>query len=215
METDDKETGTSATVAAFTQRATNNILKRTITEFTTLGMEDLSAFDNQTSLPCGPSKTQIGLWQLDGFAPGESLTEPCIDAYLGVLAVLYPGVKCLSWDESQDILDPQGSLEQAEECFGAYLGREDKRVLVPIQDTRTWGFIYIDGTQTPISVQCAIPLHKADVARMLSHLVRIRKLCMTDCADSSSPFFGSEPPERSHIPGTSWHSRSSHTGLVP
>jgi len=185
------------------QRLINEMFQQAIMHFTSLTMTDLSIFRGQ-AIPYGPSTNPIELRHLMDLALGESLTVACMDAYLNVFRVTFP-FRTLDSSAPTKQLVYQKALTKAMklkklqyDLFRSYLGKDDKQVLIPFEQRKTWDFIYIDGTQSLISVRSIHPLNIANSTILAQHAARIRTLCERGCTDPSSPFFSNHvlPPDK-------------------
>ncbi|GAB7343738.1 hypothetical protein MBLNU457_1715t1 [Dothideomycetes sp. NU457] len=207
----DEEEDVAVTAMTTGQLLAHDVFKLAITQFIALTMDDLSIFRSTDSILCGPSTTPIALRHLMDLTPRESLTAECMEAYLDVFRVSFPNVRILSIDEATRLFEskyygharPDSPQYQA---FRSYLGLEHKRILIPLtpikrdakrkrKTHKNWGFLYVDGTQSPINIQSVVPLINQGLEATKNNAKCIRMLCKLGCQDASSPLFGKIVPD--------------------
>lgn len=119
-------------------------------KFASLTPSDLSTFGPEDSLvdlvPYGPAQIPMTLRDLLELSPEEHLGEHLIHAYLDVLRLLFPDVRIFSSDEVIDIHNASTPVQNRTECFASQLGKDDKRILLPLKLRITWAFVYIEAT---------------------------------------------------------------------
>jgi len=141
-----------------------DLLKEAVMRFSSLSMNDLSVFDHQMTIPCGPSAVPLALADLFDLGKHGRFTTSMMDAYLEALSIIYPDVKCLGHHDAFEVL--VGDLSCDEELSYViqssrlqHLVRDTpaQRILMALECNNGWGLVHIDRSISPTFIRSILP----------------------------------------------------------